>query len=168
METLDIAIEDARWESLDIETLAVDAVTATLNVLGLDSATAEISLLACDDRRIAALNADFRDKAKPTNVLSWPSEERAATRPGADPQPAEPGPDGMIELGDIAIAYDTCAAEAGAAGKEMAHHVTHLIVHGTLHLLGYDHETEPDAALMEGLERKILGKMGLDDPYRED
>ena len=87
--------------------------------------------------------------------------------PGGDPLPAEPGIDGLLELGDIALAYETCATEAQAAEKPLADHVTHLIVHGLLHLLGYDHENDPDALLMEGLEREILGKMGLDDPYRE-
>jgi len=166
MDTLDISIGDPRWEILDLSALATRAVTATLNYLALDPDTAEVSLLGCDDARIADLNADFRGKPTPTNVLSWPSEERAAMSPGSRPLPPEPGPDGLTELGDIAIAYDTCAAEAAAAGKPIADHVTHLIVHGTLHLLGYDHETEPDAALMEGLERKILGNLGLDDPYR--
>jgi probable rRNA maturation factor len=69
-------------------------------------------------------------------------------------------------LGDIAIAYDTCAAEAATAGITMADHTTHLIVHGLLHLLGYDHERDADATLMEGLETQILGKMGLSDPYK--
>jgi probable rRNA maturation factor len=76
-----------------------------------------------------------------------------------------PTPGGMIELGDIAISYDTCAAEARAAGKPITAHVTHLIVHGVLHLLGYDHIDDTDAALMERLEVEILGKLGLDDPY---
>ena len=79
----------------------------------------------------------------------------------AAPDPTDP------ELGDIAIAYQTCEAEAQAAGKPMTEHVTHLIVHATLHLLGFDHERDEDATLMEGLETQILGKMGLDDPYRE-
>ena len=73
----------------------------------------------------------------------------------------------MIELGDIALSFDTCRAEADAAGKPISTHTTHLIVHGVLHLLGYDHETDVDAALMEGIEVKILGKMGYDDPYRD-
>ena len=166
MDTLDISIEDPRWDALGLDALASVAVSATLSTLGLDPEAAEVSLLGCDDTRIATLNADFRGKSTPTNVLSWPSEERGARVPGGTPLAPHTGPDGMIELGDIAIAYDTCAAEAVAAGKPITDHVTHLIVHGTLHLLGYDHETEPDAALMEGLERKILGNLGLDDPYR--
>ena len=166
MEYLDISLEDARWEEIDLEALARRAIAATLAALNLDPEQAEISLLGCDDDRIAALNADFRGKPRPTNVLSWPSEERAASQPGSVPAAPDAGPDGLVELGDIALSYDTCVAEAEEADKPVADHVTHLIVHGTLHLLGYDHENEPDAALMEGLERKILGKMGLDDPYR--
>jgi len=81
------------------------------------------------------------------------------------PAPAGPDPTGVIELGDIAIAYDTCAGEAAAAGRPMADHVTHLLVHGTLHLLGFDHERDADATLMEGLEVEILGNMGIADPY---
>ncbi len=72
------------------------------------------------------------------------------------------------ELGDIALAWETCAAEADQAGKPMADHVTHLIVHGTLHLLGFDHERDADAVLMEGIEVEVLGKLGLSDPYQLD
>jgi probable rRNA maturation factor len=132
--------------------------------LGLKPTVFEISLLACDDKRIAILNEDFRAKATPTNVLSWPSDERAAMNPGEMPVLPSPGPD--AEIGDIAIAYDTCAREAAEQKKPLNNHVIHLIIHGTLHLLGFDHENEPDAALMEGLETEILGNLGLPDPYR--
>lgn len=162
--TIDCMIEDRRWMSLGLDALAEAAVTATFDRLGLEPSVFEISLLACNDARIATLNADFRGKPQPTNVLSWPSEERAARTPGEMPIPPRPGPD--AELGDIAIAYDTCAREAAESNKPLAGHVTHLIVHGTLHLLGFDHENDPDAALMEGLETEILGKMGQPDPYR--
>ena len=168
LEDFDIVIEDDRWNAVDLETLAHAAARATLGQIGLDAEAAEMTLLACDDTRIAALNEDFRGKARATNVLSWPAEERGAAAPGGDPLPAIPGIDGMLELGDIALAYETCAAEAEAAGKPLAAHVTHLTVHGLLHLLGYDHENDPDATLMEGLEREILGKMGYDDPYKEN
>ena len=84
------------------------------------------------------------------------------------PRAPEAGFDGVTTLGDVAIAYETCATEAGVSGKPMAEHVTHLVVHGVLHLLGYDHIRDPDAALMQGIETKILGKMGLDDPYRAE
>ncbi len=161
--TVDCIIEDPRWADAGIETLSTQATEATLNHLGLEPTVFEISLLACDDTRIAALNADFRGKPKPTNVLSWPSEERAAITPGEMPILPSPGPD--AELGDIAISYDTCASEASAQSKPMPHHIIHLLVHGSLHLLGFDHENEPDAVLMEGLETEILGNLGIPDPY---
>ncbi len=167
MEALDIVIEDDRWENADIHMLAQIAVQAVLTDRAVDPAQAELSILACDDIRIATLNAGFRGKPTPTNVLSWPSEERAAICAGDKPHPPEPGLDGLIELGDIAISYDTCKAEAVAADKPMASHVTHLIIHGVLHLLGYDHIRDPDATLMEQLEVEILGKLGYDDPYTE-
>lgn len=163
MSGVDCLIEDDRWQEAGLERLAARAAEATLAHLGLDPADWEIALLGCDDARIAALNEDFRDKAGPTNVLSWPSAERGAEVDGAVPEPPEAGPD--PELGDIAIAYETCAKEAEAAGRPMQDHVTHLIVHGILHLLGYDHVRDKDATLMERTEVEILGKLGLPDPY---
>ena len=168
MQALDVIEEDPRWAGLDLDTLCPRAMRATLAHLSLDADTAEVTVLACDDAHIATLNADFRDKPTPTNVLSWPAEERGAARDGELPLPVTPGFDNMLELSDIAISYDTCHAEAEAAGRPMADHVTHLIVHGLLHLLGYDHERDGDATLMERLEVEILGKLGLDDPYRDD
>ena len=162
---LDIVIEDARWEDLPLDPLAGRATSAALRQLGLDPDTCEIALMACDDARIAELNTQFRGKAQPTNVLSWPSEDLSAQTDGGTPLPPEPDPDGEIALGDIAIAWDTCAREAAEQGKTMQDHVTHLIVHGVLHLLGYDHIRDRDATLMEELEARILGTMGIDDPY---
>lgn len=163
----DSIIEDDRWQQAGLEALAEAAASATLAHLGLDHARFEIAVLACDDSRIAVLNADFRGKPQPTNVLSWPAEEHAAQVDGAAPDLPTGAADGPFahELGDIAIAYDTCAREAVAAGKPLADHVTHLIVHGTLHLLGYDHLRDKDATLMERTEVEILGKLGLPDPY---
>ena len=167
MDTLEIVVEDDRWDPVDLDTLAQTAVLATLKAHNLDAEQTEITILACDDARIAMLNADFRRKPAPTNVLSWPSEERGAARAGDKPHNPKPGLDGMIELGDIAISFDTCKNEATAAGKAFEAHVTHLIIHGVLHLLGYDHIRDPDATLMERLEVEILGKLGHDDPYIE-
>ncbi len=160
--SVEILIEDDRWAAAGLDALADRAVSATLGHLGLDPDAWDVSLLACDDTRIAALNDTFRDKSGPTNVLSWPSETLTPPKPGVKP-PAPEGPD--PELGDIAMAYDTCAREAEAAGLKLADHVTHLIVHGVLHLLGYDHIDDADAALMEGLETEILATLGVADPY---
>lgn len=148
---LDIICEDPRWEGL--EAMARRAIPAALLHLELQPDDHEVAVLACDDARIAALNADFRDKPKATNVLSWPATEIG---PGDMPE---------AELGDIAIAWDTCAQEAAAQNKAFEDHVTHLLVHATLHLLGYDHENDAEAAQMERLEVEILGILGIADPY---
>ena len=160
---VDTLIEDPRWEKAGLGPLADRASAAALRHLGLDPATWEIALLGCDDTRIADLNRDFRDKPGPTNVLSWPSVERAPSAPGTLPEPPQPGDD--PELGDIAVAFDTCDREATAAGRVLGDHTTHLIVHAVLHLLGYDHTTPEDADVMEGLEIEILASLGLPDPY---
>ncbi|MEO0379569.1 MAG: rRNA maturation RNase YbeY [Pseudomonadota bacterium] len=131
----------------------------------MDIKAAEVSLLACDDGRITELNADFRDKPTPTNVLSWPDTDLSANKDGGEPARPSPDANGTISLGDIAISYDTCAREAGEQGKPMKDHVTHLIIHGTLHLLGYDHMRDLDATRMETLEVKLLGILGVPDPY---
>ena len=158
-------IEDPRWETVDLPGLAERAAAATLAMLGLPGEGLTLCVMGCDDARIAGLNADFRGKPAPTNVLSWPAEERA-TPPGRVPVPPEPGPAGDPEsLGDVALAWETCVAEAGAQGLSVADHATHLIVHGILHLLGYDHGTDADAALMEGTETRILVALGIADPY---
>lgn len=166
MELVETVNEDARWEALGLAALAERAGRATLAGLELPVEGFAISLMGCDDARIAVLNADFRGKPAPTNVLSWPAEVRGAEFVGKVPEPPEPGaPDDPESLGDIAIAFDTCAREAEEQGKPMSDHVTHLIVHGVLHLLGYDHVEDEDAALMEGLEVRILASLGLSDPY---
>ena len=161
---VDIVIEDARWDAFGIEALAEAAVRAAFAELGLDPTGFSLCLMGCDDARIMELNGDFRGKAKPTNVLSWPSEERAT--PGEVPELPQAGEaDDPEHLGDIAISYETCAAEAEAADKPMRDHVTHLVVHGFLHLLGYDHVQDVDATVMEATEVRILARMGLSDPY---
>ncbi|RYH10532.1 rRNA maturation RNase YbeY [Tropicimonas sp. IMCC6043] len=163
--TVDIVIEAEAWEALGLEVLANQAAEATLRHLALTEA-AELSLLATDDARIARLNADFRDRDAPTNVLSWPAEDLSPETPGGQPARPEAGfPGEPAFLGDIALAWETCVREAEAAGKPLRDHVTHLIVHGLLHLLGYDHICDEDALLMEGLEVAILRELGLPDPY---
>lgn len=163
---VDCVIEDARWADLGLEPLALRAVTATLSALGLAQDQYTICVMGCDDARIATLNAQFRGKPTPTNVLSWPAEDLSADAPGEEPYlPAEGDPNDPLTLGDIALAYDTCAREAVEGGKPMADHVTHLVLHGLLHCLGYDHIHDEDASRMEALEVRILASMGLPDPY---
>lgn len=172
METLvDLIVEDERWNDIGLAERAETAARAALADLGLDTGTFEISLLACDDARIAALNADFRGKPAPTNVLSWPAEDRAARTDGDHPHLPAAESDAEVDgkmpeaLGDIAIAFETCAREAQDQGKTMEDHVTHLLVHGVLHLFGYDHIRPGDAGLMEATEIRILAGLGIADPY---
>ncbi|NSY40964.1 rRNA maturation RNase YbeY [Leisingera sp. ANG59] len=166
--TIDITIEDSRWQDAGLAALAEEATAAVLAHFALDQEACEISLLACNDPRIAELNAEFRDKDKATNVLSWPAEELSAEEDGGAPLPPEADFTGEIPLGDIAISYDTCAREAVEAGKSLADHTRHLIIHGLLHLLGYDHIRDRDAALMEGIEILLLGKLGVANPYMSE
>lgn len=106
----------------------------------------QVAVVLMDDATIAEINHQFRSKNKPTNVLSFPSDEAG-------------------ELGDILLAYETIAREAAEQGKSLKAHITHLLVHGTLHLLGYDHETDEDANIMESLEIAICSQLGIDNPY---
>ncbi|MEM6578177.1 MAG: rRNA maturation RNase YbeY [Pseudomonadota bacterium] len=156
-------IEEERWNALDLPGLSARAFEALMSEMTLAPDAFEITVLGCNDTRIAELNADFRGKPTPTNVLSWPSAERAASLPGATP--LLPDPELDTELGDIAIAFQVSAHEACAQGKKARDHVTHLLLHAMLHLLGYDHVRDEDAALMEEIEIKILGKIGISDPY---
>ncbi len=160
-----VNIEDNRWQQAGLAALADQACAAVLAYFDLPPDSFEISLLGCDDARITSLNADFRAKPKATNVLSWPSTDYSHA-PGKPPRLPEWDPNGMpTELGDIAISFDTCAREAAEQGKGFQAHVTHLLVHSTLHLLGFDHINDKDAALMEGLEVEILGNLGISNPY---
>jgi len=163
---VETVIEDLRWDVLGLERLTTSAVAETFAHLRLSEVGLTLCVMGCDDARIAVLNGDFRAKTVATNVLSWPSVDLSPETEGADPLTPEVGKvDAPESLGDIAIAYDTCVREAAEAGKPVADHVTHLIVHGVLHLLGYDHLRDADAALMEATEVAILARLGVSDPY---
>lgn len=163
---VDLVIEDARWAGHDLPALAERAARAALAAAGIAPGDFEISLLACDDARIATLNTEFRGKAGATNVLSWPAFDLFAQTDGGAPARDIPAdPHGPTSLGDIAIAYDTVMAEAEQGAIAPADHISHLVLHACLHLLGYDHETDADATRMEELEAKTLVSMGLTAPY---
>ena len=149
---IEVEIEDAAWTAAlpDAAAVAERAATAALGTV-----TGDVVVLLTDDATVRDLNARFRDRDRPTNVLSFPAAEM--TVPGPAPH-----------LGDLVLAFGVCAAEAEAQGKALADHLSHLTVHGVLHLLGRDHEADAEAEAMEGEERSILASLGVADPYRAD
>ena len=162
---VELVLEDPRWRDAGLADLAPIAVTQTLRHLDLDPGAFSVSILACDDERIAVLNVDFRNKVGPTNVLSWPSRDRAPENPGSFPALPDSKDLNDAELGDIAISFETVLREAEAAGTSIEDHTLHLITHATLHLLGFDHSSDKDSALMEGLEISILAELEVANPY---
>lgn len=165
---VDLVVEESAWtEALpDIEALANTAAHLALSEAGLDPARWTLCLLACDDDRMAALNHDFRGKAAPTNVLSWPAFELTPKHPGGlPPTPPNATHGARQPLGDVAIALQTTRCEAEASAIPLKNHAIHLILHGSLHLLGFDHETDEDAETMERIETRALARIGVDDPY---
>ncbi len=148
---VELSVASPVWEPEERWRAVIErAVAACAGALGPDWPGRPVSLLLCDDAAIRTLNRRWRDQDKPTNVLSFPAS----------------GPDlPDLPLGDVAIAWETVEREAREEGKPIADHVTHLAVHGVLHLLGRDHEDEEEAEDMENEERRILGLLGLPDPY---
>jgi probable rRNA maturation factor len=136
--------------------VAMIALAAAAPLADLPLERLEVSLLLTDDAEMQALNRDYRDQDKPTNVLSFAALDADSPIPN----------DGPILLGDIAIAFETLKREAESEGKRFSDHLAHLVVHGVLHLLGYDHIVEEDALEMETLERSLLGALGVPDPYQ--
>lgn len=149
---LDLAIEDEAWAILpNLELMAEQAVAAALQ---MGEKGKIITLLFADDETMQDLNKDWRGKDQPTNVLSFPAPTDQIIPPGELPL-----------LGDIVLGFETCAREASDAGKSLADHTCHLIVHGVLHLLGYDHVDDQQAETMEAAEIKILSTLNIVNPY---
>ena len=142
---IEIEVEAEAWTGAlpDAEAVVERAAQAALGAVQGD-----IVVLLTDDAAVRELNGRFRDKDKPTNVLSFPAPENA-----------------FPHLGDIVLAYGVCATEAEAQSKTLADHLSHLVVHGVLHLLGRDHEDDAEAEEMEAEERDILAQIGVADPY---
>ena len=148
--TIEVEIEADAWTAAlpEAETVVRRAATAALGTV-----TGDVVVLLTDDGAVRDLNARFRDKDRPTNVLSFPA---FPVTPGKMPGPM---------LGDIIFAEETLTREAADLGKSFDDHLTHLMVHGFLHLFGYDHMEDEEAEKMEGLETRILAELGLSDPY---
>lgn len=152
---IDVMIEAEGWHALaGLEALTADCVSASLAASGAKLApNCEMSVTFLDDAAIRELNAQWRGKDSPTNVLSFPTPGAVKAKP---------------LLGDIVVAYETVAREAGEQGKTLHDHAAHMVIHGFLHLIGYDHETTAEAETMEAMERRIAQALGLADPYADD
>ena len=156
-----VALETVRdtdlWDALpDAEAIVADAVAAAFAEAKLKALPdAELAVTLSDDARVAALNGEWRDKPKPTNVLTFPAVEPDET---AD----------APMLGDVILAFETVDREAREEGKSLSDHVSHLVVHGVLHLFGYDHLDDEEAEEMEALETRALARLGVADPYALD
>ena len=153
-------------DALDWEARAGEAAAAALALTPFASLAdaaplVEIAIRLTDDDEVHDLNRDFRGKDKPTNVLSFPQVQPDLLEGLSNSD------DGEILLGDIVLARETCAREAAEKGVSLADHATHLIVHGTLHLVGYDHMDDASAAAMEALEVKALASLGIANPYAD-
>jgi probable rRNA maturation factor len=151
--SIDITIEHDAWAAMDdLNGLIERAVDAAVSEGGVPVAPGtELSVVLCDDAFIRVLNRDWRDKDKATNVLSFP----------ADPSARD------LTLGDIILAYETTTGEAASDAKSLPDHVSHLIIHGVLHLLGYDHETDAEADAMEAREVRALARLAIPSPYED-
>ena len=142
----------------DADAVIQRAIAAAAGSVDADVGDAELAVMLTDDPGIRTLNSNWRGIDKPTNVLSFPAlQGEGARKPGDAPR----------MLGDIAIAYETTRHEADAEGKPFEHHLSHLAIHGFLHLIGYDHENDADAEEMEALETEILEQLGIPDPYAD-
>ena len=156
--TVDIVftIEADAWDEIlpGIEAPAAHAARAALDRVRVEADVLEVSIVLADDAFVADLNRRYRGKEGATNVFAFP---QSAQSPG-----------GVRLLGDVVLGHETVMAEARAQSKRPEHHVCHLVVHGVLHLCGYDHETGATARDMETLEREILASQSIADPYRDD
>ena len=145
---IEVEVDDEAWSEAVADVVAVVERAASV---ALGDTAGDVVVLLADDAHVQQINGRFRDKNRPTNVLSFPAPDSA--RP---------------HLGDLILAYGVCAAEAVEQGKSLSDHLSHLIIHGVLHLLGHDHEIDDEAEAMEAEERRLLASLGIADPYRAD
>jgi probable rRNA maturation factor len=154
--SVDVVVNASAWEAAlpDLSNLAERVVRESLAASGATlAADCELCVAFCDDAEVRALNAAWRGQDKSTNVLSFPTPGPLAQKP---------------LLGDVAIAYETVAREAAEQRKTLHDHTAHMIIHGFLHLIGYDHVTQGEAEAMEALERRVAQALGISDPYADD
>lgn len=159
---IDVSVPCARWRRALPVAVRVGrrAARAAYRAAPRPGGPAEASLVLADDAFVAALNREYRGRDGATNVLSFCSLEGDAGNARAESAP--------VILGDVVVAYETAAGEAAREGKTLADHLSHLVIHGMLHLLGHDHRTEAEAESMERLEAMVLSGLGVGSPYTKD
>ena len=157
--TIDVSVEDDRWVAAcpDAKTLIAAAAEAALAAAPRTDRRTVIGVVLADDSEQRRLNHTYRGRDEPTNVLSFALTEADDASPEGEP----------LLLGDVVLAYETVAREAAEQQKPLPDHLCHLVVHGVLHLLGFDHEDDADAQIMEACEVEILARLGVPDPYRD-
>jgi len=154
-----VDVVNPNWGASDLDLDDIVTTAARAALAGADMSFVsgvELGVRLTDDAEIRTLNRDWRDRDAATNVLAFALND--------SPGPSV-GENGAAMLGDVVVAYETCAAEAADQDKPLTNHLSHLVVHGTLHLLGFDHETDDEAEAMEALERAVLQQIGVPDPY---
>ena len=163
-----IVLKDDRWKKLPLKKMAVTSLNLIVDDVLKKTSDFEISILATNDPGVIYLNNNFRGYNYATNILSWPEHRYQRKKPGSFPQLVSTSvvhSYGLNFLGNLAISFDRCSIESLEGNLAFEDHITHLLIHGCLHLVGFDHENELDAKLMEDIEKKLLSKLGIRNPY---
>tara|TARA_S200000501_G_scaffold344014_1_gene355420 strand:+ start:285 stop:806 length:522 start_codon:yes stop_codon:yes gene_type:complete len=164
---LHVLIEERRWLEINLRKILSGVIKSVLSFLNNCESNYEISLLASNDKNISELNKKYRNVRSATNILSWPEYSLKNLLPGKMPKtlPVPGNGNSTISLGNLAIAYETCKKEAKINGISLESHMSHILLHGFLHLVGFDHHNDLDAELMEGIEVSLLSSLGIPNPY---
>ena len=163
-----IVYKDDRWKKIPLQKIAQSSLNLIVDKILHKEKQLEISILASNDFELAKLNKQYRGSSTPTNILAWPEHDFKRSTPGALPNYTSTSYgdfDGLDFIGNLAISFDRCSIEAQEENISLEDHITHLLIHGFLHLIGFDHENELDATLMEEIEKRLLFQLGIKNPY---
>ena len=168
---INVIFRDKRWVKIPLEEIAKGALKLIADkFLGADN-NLEVSILASDDTEIRALNKNFRGNNTSTNIISWPEHDFQIKQPGHFPEQffkIKSDSEGITFLGNLAISFERCSIEAKEKKIDFEDHILHLLIHGCLHLIGFDHQNELDANLMEDIEIRLLSGVGIKNPYESN
>ena len=165
---INIIFKDKRWMKIPLEEIAKGALKLIADRFAAKENNFEISILASNDNEIKELNKNFRGTDSITNIISWPEQESQSRQAGHLPikmDKFKSDSEGIIFLGNLAISFERCSTEAKEKNTYFEDHILHLLLHGCLHLIGFDHQNESDATLMENIEIRLLSGVGIKNPY---